>query len=592
MSIRGTTGSILQTSEFNVRAGSSLGISASSAADNRVGDNTPIHLRGGNLFYSELSGGSGSTRTETTGAVDGAGFSTINASSGQFIGVRLHLGSLARSERGTFLFRGDNLGNTPANGVGSIFINQAPTGLVGGGGTGAKTSILPYAIGDTAIAGSGNTFVTYSAATGVRPLNRTTEYRTTLASAAVDENVRLTANESLNTARTVNALLLDGGGVNGTGALTIASGALLYRSGAGISNPLAFWAVEANIFNSTDLVLNGVISGTNGLTKSGAGKLTLGAANTFTGPLTINAGTIVFAAGDRLGADATAFVINGHGAGLNYNGFSSLDLGRPIETRTGLAKIDVSGGGDLNIMSPIAGAGGLQLTSSNNRAITLSSGSTYTGITHLGTGRVVIANDSAFGAGGALHVDGGTIRLSGDWNSEREISVRSGTLDTAGFDAIWSGTLNGFGGLSSFTKRGAGELRIVEPSAFRISTEVEGGVLTLAEDGEIAADVSVSGGAELRLDHGSSIKGSKLADTSKVYLRGGKLVLIGNATTAITEKVQLLEPSGSGRSDHTLDLITPGACGFAVARAGGDHSRRRASHQGLELGRQGARHSR
>jgi hypothetical protein len=36
-------------------------------------------------------------------------------------------------------------------------------------------------------------------------------------------------------------------------------------------------------------------------------------------------------------------------------------------------------------------------------------------------------------------------------------------------------------------------------------------------------------------------------------------VITGNATNAITEKIQLIEPNGSGRADHTLDLITPGA---------------------------------
>jgi autotransporter-associated beta strand protein len=308
----------------------------------------------------------------------------------------------------------------------------------------------------------------------------------------VDENARLTAGETLNSARTVNALLLDGSNVSvaGTGTLTIASGALFHRSGTGISNPLSFGSTEANIFVSSatgDLVLNSVISGSNGLTKSGVGRLTLGAANTFTGPLTINAGTVAFSAADRLGATNSAIVINGNGAGVTYTGSSSLNFNRPIETRTGLAKIDVSGTGDLNIAMPIAGAGGLQVTTANNRTITLAPNSTYTGTTYLGGGRVAIANDSAFGAGGALHINGGTITLSGAWNSTREINIQAGTLDTAGFDAVWSGELTSVGGagnLGNFTKRGAGELQLTGQSNFGGNIAVQGGALTLTGDGE------------------------------------------------------------------------------------------------------------
>jgi hypothetical protein len=109
LTITGSSGSILQTSEINIRAGSTLRLDASSATDNRVAGTTPIHLRSGNLIYGEGTG-SGSTRTEVTGAVDGAGYSTVNAFTGSTVGIRLQLTSLARTDRGTFLFRGNNLG--------------------------------------------------------------------------------------------------------------------------------------------------------------------------------------------------------------------------------------------------------------------------------------------------------------------------------------------------------------------------------------------------------------------------------------------------------------------------------------------------
>lgn len=493
MNLAGPNGSILQTSELNVRADSTLRLEALAAIDNRVGDTTPIHLRGSSLLFSQAAEGTDSSRTEVTGPIDGAGFSTISVFANTAVGLQLRLASLARTERGTFLFNGTGLGNDPAIGAGNIFIAAAPTDLVGGGGTGPKTSILPYAIGDFG-------FVTYSATNGIRPLGLT-EYRSTLASAAADENVRLTSTQTLNAARTVNALVLDGSNIsiNGTETLTIASGALFQgnpASQAVISSPLAFGSAEANIFTPGDLLLTGTLSGTNGLTKSGPGKLRMGASNSLTGPLTINDGTISFALAERLGPDNSPIVINGHNAGLVYSGTSSIDFSRPIETRTGLAWIESSGGGNFNITSPIAGAGGLRLVTLNNSTITLPSGSTYAGTTYLGDGQaavpnISIPNDSAFGSGGAVHVDGGKIVLTGAWNSVREINFRSATLDTAGFDAALLGPLSAN---STFTiiKTGAGRLKIADASQFKGTLAINDGTFEIA--GYLSGSVSTSVG--------------------------------------------------------------------------------------------------
>ncbi|MHA3772460.1 autotransporter-associated beta strand repeat-containing protein [Verrucomicrobiota bacterium sgz303538] len=560
--ISGSNGSasLLQTVAFNVRSGSTLELVGYGSADNHVGDTTPIHLRGGGLTYTANLSGSNTQHVETVGPVDGSGYSAIAASTGSGYRMLLNLQSLARTERGTFLFRGTSLGSTPASGVGNIFLNTAPSDLVGGGGTGPATSILPYVIGDTNAFGSGVGFVTYSATTGLRPLNNTTEYRATLATAAPNENVRLTATEALNASRTVNALMLDGGSITGTGTLSIASGALFQRSGSGISAPLDFGSAEANIFANGNLVLSGPVTGTNGLTKSGAGKLTLGAPNSFTGPLTINAGTIAFAAADRLGPDSSAIIINGHGAGLSYVGTAPLNFSRPIQTRTGLAMLDVSGTADLNITTPIGGEGGLQITSSTGRTVALPAGSTYAGTTHLGIGRVTISGDSAFGTGGALNFAGATLALTGAWTSTREINLVSGILNTAGFDATLSGVVTGDGAL---TKLGAGELTLTAPSRFRGTLAVQGGALVLSDSGALAASISVSNGAELCLDHSTTTGTNRFGDTSTVTLAGGNLVVVGNANTPVTEQAGNLVLSG-GRSDQTLSLVTSGAAGVTL----------------------------
>ncbi len=555
------SGSALQTSAFDIRAGSTLLLTGATAA-NRVGDSTPIHLRGGGVAVVS-SNGAGVTHTETVGPLDGAGFSPVTLTAGTSVNTRLTAQSLARTERGTFLFRGTALGNAFGNGVSNLLFTTAPS-LTGGGGAGPAISILPYAIGDTSAVGSGAGFVTYTPATGIRPLNSSTEYRTTLASAAAGENVRVTVAQTLTAAQTINALLIDNGSIGGSGTLTVASGAILHRSGFGIAAPLNFGGVEANIFAVGSFAINGAIAGSNGLTKSGAGTLTLGAANSFTGPLTINAGTIAFSAANRLGADVSAIVVNGHGAGLSYTGTSALDFSRPIETRTGLARLNASGTGDLTITTPITGAGGLQISTTAGRTITLPAGSTYTGTTHLGTSRVVIPGDSALGNGSALNLAGATLALAGPWTTAREIHVGSGVLDTAGFDATWSGTFTGTG---AFEKRGAGTLRLTTASNYRSPISLTGGMLALSDSGALSASFTISGGAELQLDQSGMVVPDRLGDRSGITLSGGKLSLIGNATMAISERIGNLT-LGSVQ-DHTVSLTSPGAASTVLRLAAG-----------------------
>ena len=313
-------GSALNSSAFNIRSGSILQIvAASTGVTDRLGDATPVNLRSGQLAFAGSTGSI--AQTESVGPLRSAGYSTVTVTAAS-ASTRLTAASLDRPERGTFLFRGTALGGTFANGVANILFTSAPAGLVGAG----AGSILPYAIGDATATGTGATFLNYSATTGLRPL-ATAEYGTSLAVADSLTNVRLTATESLGAAKTINSLIVIGNTasgnttVSGGGALTLASGALLATAGnSTIGTALDFGAAEASIFSLGTLTINGAISGTNGLTKSGSGNLLLNTANSITGPLTINAGLISFSSESALGNVDATVVLNGTGAGLSYVG--------------------------------------------------------------------------------------------------------------------------------------------------------------------------------------------------------------------------------------------------------------------------------
>jgi autotransporter-associated beta strand protein len=71
-------------------------------------------------------------------------------------------------------------------------------------------------------------------------------------------------------------------------------------------------------FNTTTTI-NGPISGSGGLTKNGLGTLTLSGANTFTGGLTLNAGTLALGGNERI---HNSVALNMNGGTLNPNNYS------------------------------------------------------------------------------------------------------------------------------------------------------------------------------------------------------------------------------------------------------------------------------
>jgi autotransporter-associated beta strand protein len=553
-------GSILNSNLIDVRANGTLQISGTSAgATNRVGDSTPIELRSGRLSFIAASGSN--AQTETVGALSVGGNSIVSVAPTASAGARLTASSLTRIERGMVLFRGTNLGGTFGANIGNILFTTAPTGLVGGGGTGLETSILPYAIGDTTSTGVGSGFVTYNPATGIRLLDVATEYAISLPPVASTHNVRLTTAAANNAAATINSLTLAGGSVTGTGSLDITSGALLATTapGASIQNSLNFGGTDAKIFAAGNLEIAGQIQGNGGLTKSGDGTLTLSAAsNSITGGLTINAGQIVFTAVGQLGAENSAIVLNGQNAGLNYAGSGTLSLSRDLSVSSGIARFQSTGGGTFNLGGTISGAGGLRLSSTPGSTLVVSGNNTFSGTVYLTGGDVLINSDAALGTG---ELDlGGTLRLGGTWNSSRTIRG-GGTIDTAGFDATWNGLL--LGNLS-VNKSGLGTLTISNANAYTGGLAVSGGTLRLNGAGPQGTTNFVANtGGKLLLDKSAIASSDQVGDGATISLNGGEFSQSGNVSSSVTETVGTI----SVNANSVISLISPGSFGNTL-RAG------------------------
>jgi autotransporter-associated beta strand protein len=147
--------------------------------------------------------------------------------------------------------------------------------------------------------------------------------------------------------------LIAANGSSGAGASqtwTAGSGNLVisntYSSGSSVNNnggTLTIGGSFDTIFSSNS---RGDITGAGGLIKSGTGNLTLGGtnANTFSGGVTINAGTIIAGKASALGNSANKLTLNGGTLQANY-----LNLSVGVLSLQGNATIDFAGPGTAGV---------------------------------------------------------------------------------------------------------------------------------------------------------------------------------------------------------------------------------------------------
>jgi outer membrane autotransporter protein len=156
-------------------------------------------------------------------------------------------------------------------------------------------------------------------------------------------------------------------------------------------------------------------------------------------------------------------------------------------------------------------------------------------------GPLRVANDAALtplGFGQFVDFNGGTLKTTGDLVTSRTISLLllGGTIDSNGFDVIFSGDIINSG---SLTKMGAGTLTLSGNNAYTGGTNIVGGVLSVSSDSNLGTGgITISNNAELLTT------GALFASTKAITLgTGGGTVASATGTTAAYGSVI----SGSGR---------------------------------------------
>jgi autotransporter-associated beta strand protein len=427
----------------------------------------------GTGVYNYQAAAAGSTQTFNTALGLTTGDGTVRSTYGTSGNASVTFNSIgARGAGATLnldLVGGTTTGATPTN---KVSLTTAPTAgtlldkgfYVGGKDFAAYSSsgyLRPYdytADADAFTSAGGATLGVVAATSNVL-LNGSVSNQTTAAINTLkingNQNLALGSGQTL----TVNGVLKTG---NVAGGITISGGAGLQ---AAPGAELIFRTAEVNdaVTVSTGILANG----TNALTKSGDGSVTLTGANSYTGATTVNGGTLTI---NGTSAYPGATTING--GTLNHLGAA---------TFTGATTVN---GGTLN-QSPTATYSGGGAVNVTGGTLNMAGINTSTGATTITAGTLNIPVGGVSSGDGLLQLSGPTAQLtiagSGTFSSVNlnGATVVTGTMNAASNTYFYVGS----GGNNGGSAGSVGSLTIQPGAQMNISGSLATDNLVLGRDG-------------------------------------------------------------------------------------------------------------
>jgi fibronectin-binding autotransporter adhesin len=302
---------------------------------------------------------------------------------------------------------------------------------------------------------------------------------------------------------TLEPLILNGGGVNGEGALRFSTGAAY--SGPVILNSDSAIGVYSGAFTA---VIDANISGPGSLTKVGPDLLLFRSVDkSYSGATTVQAGTLWIDASSDL-PNATALTVNASAFLWLDNADVTAGSLAGGGTVYGSGALTVGGDNSSALFSGPVGAFGssFDLVKLGSGTLTLTNGgNAWNGATIVNGGALDLGATGVLPAGTAVTVNApGTLLLNdlpqtvGALGGDGAIVIGPGGGLTAGDagDHTFAGTISG----NRLTKDGAGTLTLTNPGHTHADTAVAAGTLRLGVANALAAttgDVTIAGGAAL-----------------------------------------------------------------------------------------------
>lgn len=595
--------------------GGTLTLDASTGIGSIAG--AALTFGGGGGVFNYLQSVAGSTQAFGGALTFGAGAGIVQSTFGGGIAGGITFASLARTAgaTGNLIVSGGVNGSTN-----KIVLTAQATGFINQG-----TFF------------NGSSYAYYDAGGFVRGMNHGTDASTATTGAGVTigalggQHVQVTGSITGQTSLSISTLNLSGPNVNvsigGPAAqtLTLASGGIL-KSGGGVSQ-ISGGTIAAGVQElviradlPTDSVkIDSVISGTGGVTVTGAGKVFLNAANTFTGNVNIAGGTAVMnfayasdVANPLGGAGARTITLNGGGTlqlnGSTYNPATTTVKSCVIGTGGGTLSIGPGATFQTDDAGQFSGAGDLTVTSGGSDLyLTGGVGGAYTGFTGnviINGGTIRVTNVSGLGntadrsitvnSGGSLDAAiaafnpgaGTIITLNGNsvnnagalQNSQAAVTTFANSIVLASNASIGSAGAGGLGlsgvisGSFSFTKvgAGAGAVTLSGPNTYTGSTIVNAGTLvadstTNATPIQSASGLVFSGSSTFRFT-GATGQARNMAMGGFTLAGGAGILDINNVAGATSTSLTLgsiTRANGGGSADFRVTTGTVGTTSLA-----------------------------
>lgn len=525
-----------------------------------------LSLAAGNTWSGGtiLNGGSirlGGNGALGTGAVSVSGSGTLTASTASTLvntlaissGTTLTLNGLqsltlngAISGGGNVIKAGPGMLTLGAvNTLSGSFSINGGTVAMGAGGTLAPNQAISLSSGTTldmsaggnqtigSLAGSGGTVNLGSTTLTTGGVGTNTSYAGTIAGSGglvkVGAGVQtLGGNNTFSGGVALNGggLMLGNVSALGTGALSVGANVTLDTTSAlTLANDVSLnTGGTINVLGGQTLVLIGVISGTGSIVKTGSSLLSLNRANTFSGSVNLNAGSLLLGNADALGTGALNV-----GGTVSLSTTTALNVGNAVNLANSTS-LAFPGSQNLTLSGVVAGNGGL--VKNGTSVLTLNNANTFTGGMHLDAGGLVVGNDTALGTG-ALTVGGATtLDTNGPVSLANNFVLNAGLTVLGSNSLTLDGNISGTGGL---TKEGAATLTLNGTNTYTGGTNINAGTLALGLGASLASSgiVNLATGATFDLSAGNGTQTFGTLTGGGTINLGSNALVIGGPTNGI-----------------------------------------------------------
>jgi fibronectin-binding autotransporter adhesin len=236
------------------------------------------------------------------------------------------------------------------------------------------------------------------------------------------------------------------------------------------------------VANSVSTSISTVLGGTAGMTKAGAGSLTLAGVNTFTGTLDVTGGSVILGADNALvdSVDvkvAGTFDINSRNDAVSQVTLTSGAITGTTGTLTATSYNAVAG----TISANLVGTGGPFLKTGTG-TVTLSGNNSFNGAVRIFSGTLAVASPTALGTSPASTISflGGTLQYSAgntvDYSPRFANSLTETVqIDTNGQNVTFASPLTSSGG--SLVKSGEGKLTLAGTNTYDAGTTINAGTI-------------------------------------------------------------------------------------------------------------------